>query len=187
MPPISERDKRTLRWGGIGLGCYLIFFFAAQGIGKLEKTRREYELLRLEAITLKNQFMPYEARILRLEKLRQTFKMEVSKLKRETLAADTSAAIQAAAMSGGIMIGPLRESPGRTAGKEIASMQLEAFGQPQAVLTFLHKLETLGFPVILESLQLGQDATKPGMVKINLTIQVLDFEQWKNDEEGRRV
>jgi hypothetical protein len=43
-------------------------------------------------------------------------------------------------------------------------------------------LETLGYPLILDSVQINPDATKPGMVKLNLTIVILDFEQWKNEE-----
>ena len=46
----------------------------------------------------------------------------------------------------------------------------------------LHRLETLGYPLILDSVQISSDPTKPGMIKLNLTIIILDFEQWKKEE-----
>ncbi len=64
-------------------------------------------------------------------------------------------------------------------------MQLEGTGQVSAVLTLLHRLETLGYPLILDTLQLSANPTQPGMVKVNLTIVILDFEAWKNEEARR--
>ena len=61
-------------------------------------------------------------------------------------------------------------------------MQLEGTGPIPAVMTLLHRLETLGYPLIVDSVQITGDATKPGMVKVNLTIIILDFDSWKNAE-----
>ena len=91
---------------------------------------------------------------------------------------EASAAIQNAAKSGGIQLGPMRESPARTSAKELTSMQLEGNGSVSAVMTLLHRLETVGYPLIIDSLQITPD-TKPGKVKVNLTIVILDYEQWK--------
>jgi hypothetical protein len=96
--------------------------------------------------------------------------------------AEASAAIQQSALTGQVQLGPIRESPPRPSAKELASMQLEGIGPVPAVMKFLHRLETLGYPLILDSVQINPDATKPGMVKLNLTIVILDFEQWKNEE-----
>jgi hypothetical protein len=99
-----------------------------------------------------------------------------------SLVAEASAAIQKAASSGGIQLGPIRESPARTSSKELASMQLEGTGPIPAAMGLLHRLQSLGYPLIVDSVQITPDATKPGMVKLNLTIIILDFEQWKTEE-----
>ena len=84
--------------------------------------------------------------------------------------------------SGGVQLGPIRESAARPSAKELASIQLEGNGPVPALLTFLHRLETLGYPLILDSVQISSDPTRPGMIKLNLTIIILDFEQWKTEE-----
>ena len=61
-------------------------------------------------------------------------------------------------------------------------MQLEGTGPIPAVMTLLHRLETLGYPLIVDSVQITGDPTKPGMVKLNLTIIILHFEAWKSPE-----
>ena len=61
-------------------------------------------------------------------------------------------------------------------------MQLEGSGPIPAVMTLLHRLPTLGFPLVVDSLQITPEAAKPGVVKLNLTIIILDFESWKNAE-----
>jgi hypothetical protein len=47
---------------------------------------------------------------------------------------------------------------------------------------FLHRLETLGYPLVLDTVQINSEPTKPGMVKMTLTIIILDFEQFKIEE-----
>ena len=58
-------------------------------------------------------------------------------------------------------------------------MQIEGSGAVPAVMSLLHNLESLGYPLIIDSVQLTTDPMRPGQVKLNLTIVVLDFEQWK--------
>src|SRR5437773_38195 len=92
------------------------------------------------------------------------------------------------------------ESPARPSAKELASIQLEISGQVQAVITLLHRLDTLGYPLIIDSVQINSGAGRqsgpaggrtgpmeptgaPGMVKISLTIVILDYDPWKNEEK----
>jgi len=107
--------------------------------------------------------------------------MEPQKSSKATLVAEASAAIQKAAGSGGVQFGPIRESAARASAKELASMQFEGSGSVSSVMTLLHRLQTLGYPLIIDSVQMTPE-TRPGMVKVHLTIVILDFEQWKNGE-----
>lgn len=109
--------------------------------------------------------------------------MDPVKLTRASVVGEASAAIQKAATAGGIQLGPIRESAARASARELASMQLDGSGPIPAVMAFLHGFESLGYPVVLDSIQLTQDPTKPSMVKMHLTIVIYDFEQWKVEEK----
>ena len=50
-----------------------------------------------------------------------------------------------------------------------------------AVTTFLSRLDTLGYPMVVDSVQLSPEP-RPGMLKVTLTIIILDFDQWKKEE-----
>jgi hypothetical protein len=107
------------------------------------------------------------------------FHLDPAKLQKASVVADASAAIQNRAKSGGVQLGPIRESLTRSTGKGLATVQLEGSGQVPAVLAFLGSLDRIGFPVIVDSVQFTGDNTRPGQIKINLTLIILDFEQWK--------
>lgn len=181
MTKISERDKRTLRIAGLGVAIYLILFFGIGGWKRLEGKRSEYRDLVASAQRLKREVQPYENRVLLAQKLKDGFKMDPRKLSRLTLVSEASAAIQKAAQSGKVQLGPIRESPGRSSAKELTSIQLEGTGPVPSIIGFLHHLESLGYPLVVETVQLTPES-KPGSVKMNLTIVILDFDQWKKEE-----
>ncbi len=181
MPTLTQREQRTIRLGAAVIAIYLALFFGWGGWKRLEAKRSQYEQLLTDAQRLKRELQPYENRVLLAQKLKETFHMDPQNLSRTTLVAQASAAIQKAAASGGIQVGPMRESPARASARELASMQLEGVGPVPAVMTLLHRLETLGYPLIVDSIQITPEAAKPGMVKINLTIVILDFEQWTKE------
>lgn len=186
MARLTPRDKRTIRLAAIGVALYLAVFYGARGFGHLETNRDLYLQMRQDARSLNVQLLRHEKKVLQLEKLRKSSRIDMSRLSRATLAAETSAAIQQAAQSSGVKLGPIRESPGSATARELAAMQLEGTGTVAAVMSLLHQLDTLGFPIVVESLQIDPDPGKPGHVKLILRAVLLDADQWKN-EEGRRA
>ncbi len=182
MPALNQREKRTIQFAAIGLTAYLVLFFGLKLVNKMERTRRDYADLQTEALRLKREIAPYENRVLLTQKLKELFHIDPQKLSKTTIVAEASAAIQKVAGNGGVQLGPIRESGGRASAKEAASMQLQGTGPVQAIMTLLHKIDTLGYPLIVDSLQFSPDPTKPGMLKVNMTIVILDFEQWKKEE-----
>jgi hypothetical protein len=185
MPKLTEREQRTIRRAAIGLVLYLVLFYGVQASKWLGARRAEFRQLVRVAESLKQEVSPYSAKVERAEKLMAGFRMDPAKLDKNSVVADASAALQQAATGGGLQLGPIRESPTRASAKELASMQLEGTGPIAASLTFLQRLESLGFPLIVDAVQITADPAKPGMIKLNLTIVVLDYEQWKPREARR--
>ena len=185
MRNLTDREKRTVRLAGLAISVYLVLFFGLQFWKRMEAKRADYQQLLTNAQRLRREILPYENRVLLAQKLKENFRMEPQKLAKATLVAQASAAIQNAAKDGTIQLGPLRESSGRASAKELTSIQLEGSGPVPAVLTFLHQLETLGYPLLVDALQMAPDPTKPGQIKVTMTIVILDFDQWKDSEVPR--
>jgi len=182
MRALTDHEKRTVRLGMIGLAAYLVLFGGLQAVKFGERKRAEYRHLVQEAENLRRRVQIYDEKAAALKKLMETFQLDPATLSRTTAVAQASAAIQRAAASGGLQVGPVRESPGRPANKELGSLQLEATGPVPGVTSLLSLLETVGFPVIVESVQFTPDAARPGQVKLNLTVVILDFDEWKKGE-----
>ena len=108
--------------------------------------------------------------------------MDPSRLNRSTVVADASAAIQKAAMSGGIQLGPIRESPARSAARELSLIQMDGMGQVQAIMTFLSRFDNLGYPLLVDSVQITADPRNPQMIKLHLSIVIMDFDAWKVEQ-----
>ncbi len=178
MRTLTHRERRGVRLGAVAVALYVAFFG-----GKFFAARRaDYTKLLQEGQKLKQEIRAYEDKALAVKALMEKFKLDPAKLSKATTVAETSAAIQKAATSGGIQFGPIRESPGRPSARELASMKLEGSGPLPALITFLHRLDSLGFPVVLDAVQIGADTAKPGMLKLSLTIIIMDFDQWKTEE-----
>ncbi len=181
MPTLTDRDKRTIRIGAIGVVIYLVLFFGMRTWNHLEKKRSEYKDLVASAQRLKHDILPLEKRVLVTQKLKESFHMDPVKLSKASLVADASAAIQNAAKNGKVQLGPIRESPARAAAKELASIQIEGSGPVPAIIELLHRLPNLGYPIIVDAVQLNPDS-KPGVLKLSLTLIILDPEKWLKEE-----
>jgi hypothetical protein len=179
MRTLSDREKRTVRIGAVLVAAYLVLFFGLSARTYLETKRADYAKLVARVQELKNEIRPYEDKGAHVKKLMEGSRLNPAKLSRATVVAEASAAIQNAAAAAGIQVGPVRESPAHSSSKELASVQIEGSGTVPAVMSLLHNLESLGYPLIIDSVQLTTEPMRPGQVKLNLTIVVLDFDQWK--------
>jgi len=182
MQNLNPREKRTIRIAIFVLVVFFVGLGGSRGWKYASVRRADYNKLVLEAKNLREELRPYANKVQVATKLMEGFQMDPAKLTRASVVADASAAIQKAATSGGIQLGPIRESPARTAAKELTSMQLDCSGQVQALMTFLSRFESLGFPLVLDSVQITADPQKPGMLKLHLNIVIMDFDQWKAEE-----
>jgi hypothetical protein len=179
MRSLNDREKRTVRFAGIGIAIYLALFGGFQVWKYFDKKRSDFRQLVTEAKNLRQQVQPYQDKVLVIKTMMDVFHLDPAKLKKETVVSDASAAIQKAAKSGGLQLGPIRESLARGSGNVLTTVQLESSGPIPAVLTFLASLNSIGFPLVVDSVQFTADNSRPGQVKMNLTIIILDFDQQK--------
>jgi hypothetical protein len=181
---LTIQEKRTIRFAAIGVALYLIVFYGASAFNGLAARREAYDKLLAQAQDLRAVVRPYEDKTATATNLMDRFRMDPLKLKRPSVLAEASAAIQQAAAAEKVGLGPIRETPGRASAKEIGSIQFEGTGQVPSVMGFLHHLERVGFPVIIDNAQFTTDPRMPNAVKISLTIVVLDYDAWKPKEEN---
>jgi hypothetical protein len=116
-----------------------------------------------------------------LKHMMEEFHLDPAKLSRETIVGEASSAIQKAAMGSGVAVGTVRESASRGSSDELATMQFEGSGPVAAVTGLLNRMQSLGYPLMIDSVQFTAD-NRPGMIKVSLTIIILNFEKWKNPE-----
>jgi len=179
---MTDRDRRTIRLGGIVLAAYLVLFFGFQAWKFAERRRSEYQRLVREAAAWNDRLAVYDEKARMARDLMEKFRMDPGRLSRTSLVAQASAAIQQAAMQGGVQLGPVRETPSRTEGKELTGIQLEGMGPAPSVLRFLETLSTLGYPLETESIQLSPMPGGPAQVKWSMTLLILDYEKWTSGE-----
>jgi len=180
MRTLTPHEKRTVRFGAAVIVIYLLVFGGLQVWRYFVRCRADYQQLVSQADRLKQEVRLYDDRVSVVKKLMESLRLDPAKLARTSVVAEASAAIQKAALSGGVQVGPVRESPARPSSKELATVQLEGAGQVPAVMGLLSRLESVGFPLIIDSVQLTPDM-RPGQLKVNLTILILDFEQWTRE------
>jgi hypothetical protein len=181
--PLTNQEKRTIRIAAVCVAAYLALFYGLAVRNYFLERRQAYEKLVQQAKDLRNVIQPYQAKISTATNLMDHFRMDPAKLKRATVMAEASAAIQQAAAASKLGVGPVRETPGRASAKEVGSIQCECNGPIAGVMALLHGLDHIGFPVIVDSVHLALDPRAPNMIKLNLTIVVLDFDAWKPKEE----
>jgi hypothetical protein len=182
MRSLTPREQRTVRFGAAALGIYLVLFLGYQAWTVLAQKHTEYRRLLTEAQGLREKVRLYQSKVDHIQKLMDSYRMDPARLTRATVLAQASAAIQSVAQGGGVQIGPLRESPARPSSKELGSIQLEAAGPVPALLKFVQQTHAIGFPLIIDSMQIGSEPSRPGQIKLNLSIVVLDFDQWKQEK-----
>jgi hypothetical protein len=179
---MTERDKKTIRIAAIAIVIYLAAFGGFKMWRKGASGRDDYQTLVHKAERLQEEVRADENKALLFDKLSELYGFDPRKIKKETLVADASAAIQSAAQQGGIQLGPIRESPARSSGRELTTIQVEGSGAVPAALGLLHKLRTLGYPLLIDSVQFGPAQGRPGQVKVNVTITILNYDQFKEKE-----
>ena len=173
-----------MRIAAVGVPLYLILFFAIKGLGNSAGNGTEYRELLDKAARLQRELQPYKQKVADVKLLMEEYNLDPAKLSKAAVVGQASSAIQTAAAAGGLQLGPIHETSGLSSGRELASIRLEGTGPLPSILAFMKGMETLGYPLVIESVQLAPGGDQPGHMKLTLTIGILDFEQWKAEVPG---
>jgi hypothetical protein len=185
MKSLTPSERRTLRLGSIALAIYLVAFFGVKWLRAANAIRDEHRQLSRTATSLKAEVERYQIRAERLARLMNRLQIDPASLRTNTVVGHTSSALQQAAQAQGLQVGSIRESPSRSSERELGSIQFDATGPTQAILAFLARLDSLGVPVVIDSIQCSGNPRGPGQLKLQLQVIILDFDQWKPKEPSR--
>jgi len=170
-------------YGGLVLGAYLFLFCGWKTWTALQKHSAAYHQLVTDASDAKEKLQVYDTRALATQKMMDNFHLDPATLTRATVVGEASEKIQQTATSSGIQVGPVRESPAKASSKELATLQFEGTGPVPAVLGLLKRMETLGYPLIIDSVEITPNPMRPDQIKIDMTVVILDFDQWKTEDK----
>ncbi len=182
MRTLTASEKRTVRLAGLVLAGFLVLLVAWKIFVFFEHQHLAYLKIATEARALKVEAKTYPDKVASVKELMDAFQLDPAKLVKTSVMAEASAAIQRAAAGGGVRPGVIRESPDHTAKKELGTIQFEGSGAVASVMSLLHRLPLLGYPLVIDSVQITSDPMRPDQIKMSVTIIVLDFEQWKKAE-----
>lgn len=185
MRELSREERRTVTVGGVAIVIYLSLFFGLKGFKSFTGFESEYRRLQSEAAAMKREVQTYEAKVEAVTNWMHQARMDPSKLVQSTVVAQSTSALQKHAQASAVQISLVRETSSRGVEKELASIQVEAAGPVPALMGFLASIGNLGFPLVVDSVQFNSDPARPGLLKLSLTVVVLDFEQWKTPEVPR--
>jgi hypothetical protein len=186
MRTLSEREKRTIRIGAVLVAGYLAIFYGSKGVRILEEKLAAYRSRVQEADDLKVAVLRETNKGVALRKLRESLRVRPEELREETVVGDASAAIGKAAQAAGIQLGPTKETRASAArAMEIASIGIEGQGSISSAIGFIHGLREIGFPIMMDSVQLKASPGGVGQVAISMNIVVLNYAAWQPPEKSR--
>ncbi len=176
---LTASEKRTIRYGALVILIFLVLFGGLKICKFFAGLRTHYRTMVAEAHQLRVDAAldADEAAVVR--KMMTDFNLDPAALTTNSAVANANAAIQNAAKSGGIQIEAVHESAGGNSAEELGTIQFQGSGPSTAVVTLIRQLPLLGSPLVIRSLQMTADPMRPGQVKLNVTVVVLNFDNWK--------
>ena len=184
MRTLTPREKRTVQIAAILLGVYLALFYGTGIWRSLESARVEYRGLQASTESLNLKILRAQKKAKRFARLGQTWGIHGDRLEGSTIVTEAREAIERAAKECGVGLGASKETPGRSSSRALRVFQIEGVGKTEAVMGFLHKLRTLGYPLVIDRLNIDTKKMKPGQVRLALSVAILNFKAWKAAEKN---
>ena len=179
LDSMSEKDKRTLRYGAIAIIVYLSLFYGKSLLGLFEGNRQDYFKKLDEAEQLGALFRSYETKGMKIEKLRGQLGINVHDLSNTNLVGNVGRKIQELVKASGYKMGQIREVAGRGGQGVAATLQIEGTGPLKSLMPLMHRFRHTGYPLIIDSMNIRAEKRKPGQLQWSVDVIILDYSQWK--------
>lgn len=176
---LTASEKRTIRYGAMVILIFLALFGGLKVCKFIAGLRTHYQAMVAEARQLRMDAALDADEAAAVKKMMTDFHLDPATLSTNSAVAEANAAIQQAAKTGGVQIEAIHESTGGSSAKELGTIQFQGSGQSPSVVTLIRQLPLLGSPLVIRSLQLTADPMRPGQMKLNVTVVVLNFDDWK--------
>ncbi len=186
LDSMSEKDKRTLIGGAVIIVVYLSLFYGSSLLGLIEGDRQAYFKKLDEAQQMGELFRSYETKVMKIEKLRDRFQLEVHEINHSNLVGNVGRSIQDLVKKSGYKMGQIREVPGSGGKGVAATLQMEGEGPMKSLMPLLHRFQSTGYPLLIDSFNIRSDKRKPGQLQWSADVIILDYQLWKK-EGGRRA
>lgn len=185
LDSLSEKDRKTIRYGAMIIVVYLTLFYGRTILSAFESSRVNYFAQLDEAKALEELFSSYENKVLKVEKFREQYQLNVRELSSTNLVGNAGRAIQDLVKESDFKLGQIRETLASGGTASAATFQVEGTGPLKSLMPLLHRLQSTGYPMILDTLSIRTDEKKRGHVLWSATIVVLDYAQWKTKGGNR--
>ena len=183
MRELTDRERRTIRLAGVGLGIYLVLFVGVKTVSWLEGKRAARAELGRELAAARLELLVEQRKQLLLESLRAGWGLDLARMSLPTVVGDARVAIETAARACRVGLGFAKESAGRRRAHELAAFQVSGSGADAAVAKFIHRMTHLGYPFVLDNVEL-EAAGKPGSVRFSFSVALIDYATWTPGTEA---
>ncbi len=179
LESLSEKDRKTLRYGAVIIVVYLSLFYGRSILAAFESSRVAYFEQLEQAEDLEEIFRSYENKVLKIEKYRDQYHLNVRALSNTNLVGNAGRALQELVKQSKFKIGQVRETLASGGSANAATFQVEGSGPLKSLMPLLHRLQSTGYPMIIDTISIRTDEKKRGNVQWSATIVVLDYRKWK--------
>ncbi|MFN0057973.1 MAG: hypothetical protein ACKVX7_05885 [Planctomycetota bacterium] len=186
MPQLSARERRTVRLGAIVLGAALALFLGDWVIGRLESVRAEY-LAKQDTAggDLVTRVDAQSQQLKRLGVLRAQRALDLVRLAQsDGLVSEVRDAIRRTAGAQNVALSSSKESERSASGRELSGILLEAEGKIAEICAFVHGVEQLPYPLVMDRFVLNSAGKEPGQVKLTMSISIWNYAAWKKQDKG---
>lgn len=185
LDSMSDKDKRTLLGGAVIVVVYLSLFYGSSLLSVFEGDRQAYFKKIDEAKQLSELFQSYETKVMKVEKYRDQFQLEVHEINSTNLVGNVGRVIQDLVKKSGYKMGQIREVPGNGGKGVAATLQMEGTGPMKSLMPLLHRFKSTGYPLLIDSFNIRSDKRKPGQLQWSADVIILDYNRWKKEGGSR--
>ncbi len=184
MAKLNAREQRIVKWALVLVPLYLLLFYGLAGVRALEEQRKEFGNIQLEAEEVELRITKEAKKYKRLKRMREEWSLHLKELNTATLVTSAREAVQSAASKCGVGLGNSQEMGRGNNNDLLRVIQMQGSGKTEAVLRFLYLCPRLGYPLLLDNLQIKGVPGKPGRLTLTFSLAIVNTDRWKEKSDA---